>query len=393
MTKPTKKTQTKTKTRFLGVYALDEGRWMIRAVARHPVTGRQVSREKVVECPEVEQARDARESLSTELLHELTSTTTHAEAATVADYAERWIARKALRLRPGVVDAYIDILGKRVLPGLGGKTVKTLCRADIEAWVAWAERQQSSHKRAYSRETLSGWWRVLCNFVRDAAADFEIPDPTRRIRPPTSQVRNVSEHRSLSAVQLGALLACVEQTWPQWYPEVCLIAFTGMRPSELYGLKWEDVDLGGGLIGINRSVDTLRRVENPPKTGTPREVALTTEMKEMLQIHRQKQLRDQHPGLASGLIFPNAEGGYRGSSALLNLLRLAAKTAGIPVLVGPKTMRKTFITLAALSGNDRLAIRANVGHCDEEMTERYAWVSPEEKRKVVEHLQALIGRE
>lgn len=379
------------KTEHVGVYRLDEGRWLLKATKRDPKTNKRVAREKVIEAVDISEAVKARDALFDQLVELLEEepVTPQRRPTTVADYAELWIERKAVRLRPGVVDHYLDVLGKWILPVLGPKAVNSITRADIEAWVAWVERQKSRREQAYSRDTLAGWWRVLCNFIRDAAADFDIPDPTRRIRPPTSQVRNVSEHRSLSAEQLGKLLSTVEKLFPRWYVEVYLIAFTGMRPSELYGLKWEDIDFEAGVATIARSVDARREVENPPKTGTPREVALTAEMKALLEAHRKQLEVDVHPGLESGLVFPSATGGYRGSAALLNLLRLARRSAGIPVTVGPKTMRKTFITLAALAGHDRLAIRANVGHCDEEMTERYAWVSNEEKLRVTNALHLL----
>lgn len=379
------------KTEHIGVYRLDEGRWLLKATKRDPKTNKRVAREKVLEAVTIEEAVMARDALFEQLTGALEEepVTQQPRPTTVADYAELWIERKAVRLRPGVVDHYLDILGKWILPLLGPKAVSSITRADIETWVAWVERQKSRREQAYARDTLSGWWRVLCNFIRDAAADFDIPDPTRRIRPPTSQVRNVSEHRSLSAEQLRKLLSTVEQLFPKWYVEVYLIAFTGMRPSELYGLKWADIDFDRGVANLVRSVDARRDIENPPKTGNPREVALTAEMKALLEGHKKQLILDEHPGVEGDLVFPSATGGYRGSAALLNLLRLARRAAGIPVTVGPKTMRKTFITLAALAGHDRLAIRANVGHCDEEMTERYAWVSNEEKLRVTNALHAL----
>ena len=58
--------------------------------------------------------------------------------------------------------------------------------------------------------------------------------------------------------------------------------------------------------------------------------------------------------------------------------------------VGPKTLRKTYVTLATFAGLDRLAIQGNVGHSGEEMTERYAWVSTDEKRKVTEAIEGLV---
>ena len=98
--------------------------------------------------------------------------TTHTKATTVAVSAERWLAGKAARLRPGVVDHYVDVLGTKVLPVIGEVAVADLTRADIDAWVAWAEKQRSRRGQAFARDTLSGLWRLLCIFRRGAAARF-----------------------------------------------------------------------------------------------------------------------------------------------------------------------------------------------------------------------------
>ena len=169
------------------------------------------------------------------------------------------------------------------------------------------------------------------------------------------------------------------------------MAYTGMRPSELYALAWSDLDPAGRVIHQRRSVGKLEDV-NAPETGVARDIAMTPGMVAILEAHREALTTEHHRGLKSGLVFPSVNGEHRTSAALFKALRIAGSAAGIPVKVGPKTLRKAFCTLAALSGQDRQAIRANVGHCDEQMTERYAWVSVTERRAAVEGLEALTGQ-
>lgn len=391
MTKPRRKKRTKTET--TGVYALGEGRWKIKVTARDPMTKTRVARQRLIEAGSLEEAVRARDEMHEELTRELLGLpSTKKKAVTVADYAEQWIEEKAARLRPGVAEHYLDVLGKRILPPLGEIPFEELTRGHVARWVAWAEAQTSSRGQQFAHDTLHSWWRVLAGFLRDGAAEFDIADPTRRVRPPRSEIRNVSELRALSAEQLKQLLVMVKRLYPRWYAEVYTMAFTGMRPSELYALKWEDVELEKKLITIRRSLDKTGAV-NATKTGSPRQAAITDTMVQVLTEHRRTMLREQHEGLRSGLVFPTAGGGHRKSSSLKNVLELCRSAAKLEVKVGPKTLRKTFITLAALSGHDRLAIRANVGHCDEEMTERYAWVSPEEKLKVVKALEDLVDED
>lgn len=404
-------------SKYRGIQQLEAGRWRIKVTVVNPVTSKRVARERVVLVNTAGQAVEARESLLRELQRELAKVVEKPVAeklpavdtqpvaekqpavdtrpvadtgpTTLADFAEQWLEGKARRVRPGVAEFYLDILGKRVLPVLGELRAQDLKRSDVDRWVAWAEAQVTSQGRQYSRDTLLGWWRVLGNFLRDVAAEVDIPDPMRRIRPPRSEERNVTEKRALSADQLQALLRSVEELYPTWYPEMLLMAFSGMRPSELYALRWDQVDLDAHVLRLTRSVH--RGIVSPPKTGEPREVALTAGICATLRMHEEHLRRSKHPGLSSGLVFPSRAGTHRTPSSLHKILRLSAKAAGIPIKVGPKTLRRTFITLMALSGHDRLAIRANVGHCDEAMTERYAWVSVEEKRRLVQALEGLAA--
>jgi integrase len=77
-------------------------------------------------------------------------------------------------------------------------------------------------------------------------------------------------------------------------PWVGLSLYTGLRRSEVAGLKWADVDLGGGSLAVMR---TLQRVTGrglltqAPKTSrSKRKVALSTQAVVLLRRHRAAQL-------------------------------------------------------------------------------------------------------
>jgi integrase len=123
---------------------------------------------------------------------------------------------------------------------------------------------------------------------------------------------------------------------------------------------------------IRRSV--VRGVVSATKTGDPREAGLHPELRAVLAAHRRHLVESDHPGVGSGLVFPSTDGRHRGTASLGKLLRLASRTAALPVVVGPLMLRRTFNTLSVLGGTDRLVLRAQIGHTTEQMTERYAGV-------------------
>jgi len=55
----------------------------------------------------------------------------------------------------------------------------------------------------------------------------------------------------------------------EFYPVFYTALFTGMRRSELLGVRWSDVDLNLGVISINRTLHHLADksfIFQPPKT-------------------------------------------------------------------------------------------------------------------------------
>lgn len=303
----------------------------------------------------------------------------------VNDYGEQWLERKARRVRPSVASNYERILGTHILPRLGSLLVNKVTRDDVERWVAWAERVPMKDGRPYARDTVLGWWRVVRALLRDAAAELNLGmDPTYRVQPPNPQAVYRRELRTLTATELEDLLANIKQYHPGRYPEVYVLAYTGIRAGELFALRWEDIEAATGRIRIRRSVWNGQLSET--KTDDPRDVALPDKMAEVLREHRRRMFAAQHPGLKTGYVFPANNGEFRGPQSLHKPLRFAAKAAGIDVKVSAQVLRRTFNTLMIHAGVDRIVLRSQMGHCSEEMTRRYAGVDINAKQQAVGRL-------
>lgn len=367
-----------------GIYRLSPGQWRVRVAVRH--AGRIVQRERLVE-GKLPQAREAREGLRRELLLDLEEAPVSGVTprSTVAAYAEHWLRARAPRLKPSTRDRYVGALSQQILPRLGHLRLDRLTRADVEAWTASTEALRLPSGDPYSRHTLSGWWRILTEVLRDAAAELHLPDPTARVKGPTSAAPRKREMRTLTREEVGSLLAWLAEHRPAWHDEVFLMFRTGMRPGELYALTWDQVDLERGQIHIDRA--HWRGDVATPKTDDPRVVALTRTMVDLLRVRRARMLREQQPGIERGLVFPSARGELRIANSALPILVEAAEHAGIDVHVTPQVVRRTFNTQLLEAGVDRITIRAQMGHVSEAMTERYAGVAVERKRAAVEALE------
>jgi integrase len=370
------------KTRFPGLYRLGDGRYKIRATA---VCGRTGKIKEVTKT--VGQGASAEEALA--ILLSMKSSIRRSEndsrpsarrTPSVNDYAEQWLERKAARVRPSVAQNYERALGLFICPILGELQLSRLTRADVERWVTWAERTSKADGSAYAKDTIQGWWRVLSGMLRDAAAEHGLSDPTLRVRPPVPSVRGGRhrEQRTLSSAELGLLLDALRALAPDRHAEVYILAYSGLRAGELFALRWEDIDEKMGVIHVRQSVWN-GHVEGT-KTGDPRDVPLAAPMVAVLREHRRSMVKSQHRGLSSGLVFPAQTGGYRAPQSLHKPLVLACAAAGIEVKVTPQVLRRTFNTLMVYAGVDRIVLRSVMGHCSEQMTERYSGVSVQAKQ-------------
>lgn len=365
-----------------GIYALSANRWKVRVAPWR--NGRQVQRQVTVQGT-IADARAARARLLAEALeeaqaaaHETPGVPTPRTSVTV--YCEHWIAGRGARLKPSTRARYVEVLARQVLPRIGEHRVCDVTRGTVEAWVTQAEALRLPGDKPYSQHTLLGWWRVLVEVLRDAAAELHLPDPTARVKPPSRATAPRRERQSLTRDELHALVGWVDAARPSWSDEIYVLAYTGMRAGELYALTWAQIRFDRECIEVNRA--HWRGEVGTTKTVVGRIVPLTAEMARRLQERRVRL------GAAQGIVFPSTTGGHRLAQATHKLLREASRELGLPVVVTPQVLRRTMNNLLRQAGVDRIEIRDIIGHTTEAMTERYAHSALEAKRKGVEAVES-----
>jgi site-specific recombinase XerD len=151
------------------------------------------------------------------------------------------------------------------------------------------------------------------------------------------------------------------------YTIIALMWSTGVRGRELRMLSWEDVDLQDGHIKIRHG-----------KGQTQRMIFLNERVhKDFLRYQR------NCLGTQSGPVFPaiqtfNArQKGVRrlSSQRLGDIVKTAARAAGISRNIGPHTFRHTFATQMFEAGVDIEDIKEILGHMDVAETTRYIHIT------------------
>ena len=345
-----------------GVYRCRCGIFRIRVTRKDPQTGKPKDMQRTL--PQgitLGQAVDLRDEIKAEV--DASGPTQPGRRQTLRDYSELWIEVKAAEVKQSTARLYVKILALHIYPALGDLYLDTIRRIDVQRLInSWARKCSESTVR--TRATA-----LLFPLLKDAAADHDLPDPTRRVR--VWGKPSKLKQRALSADEVEALLKAV--TDPQRRAECETLLWTGIRIGELCALQWDDVDLPAGIITVQRRV--LHGEIDTPKGGKTRLVPIPERLAQVLQEHRKRLITMQHPGLPSGLVFPSKKGGFRGDGGLRDLLRKLARQLEMG-RVTPHTFRHTYTTRLREVAPDYV-VQAIVGHANTATTDHYTHTSAE----------------
>ena len=355
------------------IYRLEDGRLWVRATAKDPVTDKVVRREATLD--EGATLRDARrrvDELKNTIWNRRDETTP--EWKTVRAYAMHWDSTKSGKSYATRVK-YQRVLEVRILPLLGDVEIEGLTRGHLQDWVAKVDAMTKDDGAPYARQSRLGWWAVCKQLMLDLKADCGIGfNPVERVKPPKKGSGANGVHwcrKTLTLAELDRLLEVAKLT-NRW-AEIAVLATTGMRVGELYGLKWCDIDHDRGVISISRSA-SKGVLGSSTKTGGVRDVPLQAMAADALREHRKAMMKDDHPGLVSDLVFPSDAATVRFGSSIRKPLRLMSEAAELEFNVTPQVMRRTFNTLCLQAGVSQIVIRSMMGHSSDAMTELYAGV-------------------
>jgi integrase len=156
----------------------------------------------------------------------------------------------------------------------------------------------------------------------------------------------VKEEIVLTPIEIAALLTELRDPFRTL---ILLVAVTGLRRGELFGLKWEDIDFGEAEIRIVRSI--VDQVEGPPKTlASRRAIPMSFELSAALANWRRS---SGYPDPCDWVFAsPQAIGlkPYWPDAVLKRHVLPAADRAGITKKIGWHSFRRTLATLLQSSG-------------------------------------------
>lgn len=280
---------------------------------------------------------------------------------TVSEWLERWLDVIAASVRvgdlsPKTAAGYESHVRNHLRPRLGPLDIRRLTPgdvADLMRELQGAGRSPATAARV--RATLS---RALSDAMRHEIVHrnvAQIAKPPKAVRRDPSAFSREEFERILEVLRSHRLgPAFIFGTW------------TGLRASELRGLRWNDVDLDGGSFQVRRGLHRITKVaervvpetgliESKPKTDdSGNELPLSKHALALLHEHREKQRAELAalgiPWTEEGYVFTTTTGTPLEPSNLHHSWKKILEDAGVDYRTrdgrgrGLHELRRTFAT-------------------------------------------------
>lgn len=267
-------------------------------------------------------------------------------------------------LSPQTVSAYRSDLVRlgEWLDGQKGKDLVTADPAAIAAHLRWL------HGREISPRSVRRAMAAMHGFYRDLVEAGELrSDPVENLEAPRL-LRRLP--KVLSEEEVERLLAAPDVATPAGLRDRAMLELlyaTGLRVSELVGLRLPQIDLKGGfLLAFG-------------KGSKERVVPVGEEAERSLARY----LAELRPQLAKGrhdAVFVNLRGAPMTRQGFWKILKALGLRAGIVRPISPHVLRHSFATHLLEHGADLRAVQAMLGHSDIATTEIYTHIHQERLR-------------
>ena len=339
-------------------------------IGRDPETRKR--RRRKVSAPTKTEAKDKLDELRAE--HRKTGTVGRRNI-TVRQVVDDFLAHPPAEIKSDITRQVNSDAAKRIcdgargVRGIGKVALARLTVTDVERVLHGLARA------GYSARSLSQSRSVLRRAIRRAERDgragrnvaelAELPDAVTR------------KSKALTEAQVRALLALKLPAW--WRAFIVTAVMTGLRPGELLGLRWEDVDFGADVIRVRFSLKRIRteagyklELRELKTERSKRTMTMARPVRGVLTALRRGQAADRlRLGEAyedHGLVFCGPAGRPVHNQGVRDHYRRLCIRAGVGADWQLRETRHTFISQLSDSGVDIEKIADAAGHVNSNIT-------------------------
>lgn len=193
-----------------------------------------------------------------------------------------------------------------------------------------------------------------------------------RATPPTIEKK---EAEFLEVDEIIKVRTALENYPMKYRVMICLLADTGIRRGELFGIKWDSINFAENEILIDRNIQRVKGVglySDTPKGRKSRVVSISEEMTALLKEYQQYQKKElayiEEPGYNSeGYLFIQANGNVMDPNSLNHWIINFRKKENLPRIY-PHKFRHSQASILLYAGIDIVTIAGRLGHAQSSTT-------------------------
>ncbi|MGO9303290.1 MAG: tyrosine-type recombinase/integrase [Candidatus Korobacteraceae bacterium] len=312
-------------------------------------------------------SKDAAERILDSWLRPLNDGAQPIEMIDFATFYKRWEDELLPTYRDSTRKFYHDTVKGYIYPHFKDALLTDIRPLDVQAFI-------NSFARTYSRSVMKHI-RAALNSLFSTAVTWRYlkENPAKGLRLPPG--KPVARAQVLTPSQIGSLVKTLLSPYREM---VLLAAVTGLRPSELWGLRWTDVD-GDGVHVRQRLY--RRHVGDTKTPQSARTIPVAAVV--LAELNRRR-------GQSDELVFHGPSGGpIRSDEVLHKHILPVAQKLDLPAFTW-RSFRRSAESLMHENGVSLKAQSAMLGHTNVNTTMLYAETNEGAKRAAAEVLSSLF---
>jgi len=191
------------------------------------------------------------------------------DSITVAIAADLWIAAaEAERLERSTTKRYRELADLHIKPRLGGLKLTALTKPMVQDFRLALMQAMS---RAMAAKVLRALSAILANAMEIGALNQNVASTVK-----VGKLKREAEKIVVPArADLKAMIAAASD---KERPLILTAITTGLRSSELRGLRWQDIDLAAGTITVRQRADQWGQIGPPKSEAGKRTIPIPPEL-------------------------------------------------------------------------------------------------------------------
>jgi integrase len=319
---------------------------------------------------------------------------------TVGDFLRRWLCDyAATNVRPRTLEGYRAVVEGHLVPALGSFPLSRLQASHLQAYYGdkLSNGRHDGLPGGLSARSVLHHHRILSEALSHAVRWGLIGRNVALAVDPPRAVNH--EIRPLDADAVRTFLEAADSS--MYYPLFHLDIYTGLRRSEILGLRWRDVDLDMATVSVVQVLHRLkdgRFVFQEPKTvKSRRQVSLSPAAVLALRAYRQRREAEcallGEPLSEERLVFCHPDGTPMRPD---NVSRAFARISHKAGLQGARfhDLRHTHATLMLKQGVHPKIVQERLGHATIAVTlDTYSHVLPGLQEQAALRFEEELARE